>query len=109
MKIDLSGRVALVNKKPLTLIVQARRTNAVPIFQKTPQQSDYVHNWARETKPSVGDRGPLLDRVRMGVISLIPPGARLMLRRVIWEPIRGRFRHRHLSLSNRRHFRSTSM
>jgi hypothetical protein len=106
---SLKERVALVNKKPLTLIVQAKRISAVPIFQKTPQQSDYVHNWARETKSSMGDHGPFLDRVRMGVISLIPPKARLILRRLIWEPIRGRTRHRDLSLANKRHFRSTSM
>jgi SAM-dependent methyltransferase len=38
-------RVELTNDKPTYLIVVARRTSEVEIFDTTPQQSDYVNAW----------------------------------------------------------------
>jgi len=38
-------RVTLVNRFPTQLMVLARRTAVVPIFDKIPQQSDYVSVW----------------------------------------------------------------
>jgi hypothetical protein len=44
-------RVLLVNCKPVLLFVQARRTHAVQPFQKPPQQSDYLSQWAAGRPP----------------------------------------------------------
>jgi hypothetical protein len=42
----VKSRIELVSKSvPIMMIVRARRTAAVPIFEKTPQQSDYVAAW----------------------------------------------------------------
>lgn len=41
-------RVELVNGLPVLLITQARRLRVTPIFQKFPQQTDYVAAWQSE-------------------------------------------------------------
>ena len=47
----LGCRVDLVNRRPASLYVQARRTADVPVFANTPQQSDYVDYWAKNAGP----------------------------------------------------------
>ncbi len=42
---EARSRVELVNNRPVFLLVQAVRESIVPIFSKTPQQSDYVAAW----------------------------------------------------------------
>ncbi|HHL34951.1 MAG TPA: hypothetical protein ENJ30_11355 [Desulfobulbaceae bacterium] len=41
----LGKRVQMVNSKPAYLLVQARKTSEVNIFEKVPQQSDYSATW----------------------------------------------------------------
>ena len=41
----VKSRVELCNSRPAFLLVHARRDAAVPMFTKTPQQSDYVASW----------------------------------------------------------------
>lgn len=43
------SRVELINFVPIHILVRARKTAAVPIFQRMPQQSDYVVMW-KETQ-----------------------------------------------------------
>ena len=42
---SIRSRVELITFCPVHLLVQARRTRVVPIFQKAPQQSDYTPRW----------------------------------------------------------------
>jgi SAM-dependent methyltransferase len=42
---QVHDRVQLDTRYPVTLFVQARRTAVRPIFESTPQQSDYVSAW----------------------------------------------------------------
>ena len=42
---SIRSRVELITFCPVHLLVQARRTRVVPIFEKTPQQSDYTPRW----------------------------------------------------------------
>lgn len=42
---EARSRVELVNDRPVFLLVQAVRESVVPIFSRTPQQSDYVAAW----------------------------------------------------------------
>ena len=42
---QIRSRVELFNCAPLLLMVQARRKKVVPLFTKTPLQSDYVPQW----------------------------------------------------------------
>jgi hypothetical protein len=105
----LRHRVALVNRRPLLLMVQAKRISAVPIFATPPQQSDYVHTWGGNTEAAWGKKTPTRDALRDLTNKLLPPKARLVLRRFLWEPIRGPLRHRKLSLSNREHYKPVSL
>jgi SAM-dependent methyltransferase len=47
------SRVTLINKQPTLLMVIAKKTKTVPIFQQTPQQSDYFTMW-QKSDASVG-------------------------------------------------------
>lgn len=49
------ARVQLVNRYPVMLMVQARKTGLAPLGVETPQQSDYVRMWADWSRT----RGPL--------------------------------------------------
>ena len=42
---EVGGRVTLANDHPVFLLVVARRTRLAPIFEHTPQQSDYTVIW----------------------------------------------------------------
>ncbi len=42
---EVKGRVQLCNREPIFLLLHARRDNIVPLFQQSPQQSDYVQLW----------------------------------------------------------------
>ena len=42
-------RVELITFMPMQMLVQARRLKVVPIFEKTPQQSDYSVMWETES------------------------------------------------------------
>ena len=59
----IRARVELFNSVPLQLLVQARRTKIVPLFAKTPQQSDYAVRWEEQTRtgknPYAAARPPL--------------------------------------------------
>lgn len=45
-------RVELITFMPMQMLVQARRMKVVPIFEKTPQQSDYSALWQASPAPS---------------------------------------------------------
>ena len=51
---SIRSRVELITFCPVHLLVQARRTRIVPIFQKTPQQSDYTPRWDTVEAPGGG-------------------------------------------------------
>jgi hypothetical protein len=44
---EVGGRVLLQNRRPVVIQVLARRTDRAPIFEPTPQQSDYVAMWSQ--------------------------------------------------------------
>jgi hypothetical protein len=46
-------RVKLINDRPVNLLVTAKKISDVSLFQRTPQQSDYVAEWEAERKPAV--------------------------------------------------------
>jgi len=46
--LSIGGRVTLVNKNPTYLLVIAKRVEKKPIFESTPQQSDYAAAWKQE-------------------------------------------------------------
>jgi len=69
----IRSRVELFNSFPLLLLVQARRTKIVPLFAKTPQQSDYVPRWSEPTsgQPNAfAPSSPMLARALPGVARL---------------------------------------
>lgn len=42
---DVKSRVTLLNRHPAFLLVSARKVEDIPLFSRTPQQSDYVAVW----------------------------------------------------------------
>lgn len=56
-------RVTLVNTRPSSLFVIARKTQSVPIFSTTPQQSDYVSLWEKSDKPTKSNLAPALNQL----------------------------------------------
>jgi hypothetical protein len=52
-------RVQLVNDRPTLMLIQATRTTVKPLFQRTPQQSDYVPLWQNQQQPATLPSPPL--------------------------------------------------
>jgi SAM-dependent methyltransferase len=52
---QVKRRVELTNSRPAYLIVWAKKTESMPIFQQPPQQSDYLTMWQRSANPAIGD------------------------------------------------------
>jgi len=71
---DIRSRVELYNwAAPLQMLVLARRKKVVPIFAKTPQQSDYVPMWEEKTsgaKVSTAEKPSALVRYFPGLARL---------------------------------------
>lgn len=55
---EIKGRVELINDKPVYLMVLAQKIETKPLFQNTPQQSDYVEMWQSEAENQLGDAAP---------------------------------------------------
>jgi SAM-dependent methyltransferase len=71
---DLGGRVNIYSRKMTLLLVEARRTEIKPVFEKWPQQSDYQQRWQEDSEATyrVAQRSlsrrvvsQLLDRLRL--------------------------------------------
>jgi SAM-dependent methyltransferase len=93
---EIESRVELFNSFPLQLLVQARRKRIVPLFAKTPQQSDYTPRWAGRS-PEL--REPLLP-ARPQLAKILPGVARLRnVLKIGWKMWRGN------SLANRKKFK----
>lgn len=79
----IRSRVALVNSFPTTLLVQARRTEIVPILQAPPQQSDYAAQWSNGASPAQSGvldslASPKLDQVKGWLLERMPRLARVL-------------------------------
>jgi SAM-dependent methyltransferase len=70
----IRSRVELITSYPMQLLIQARRTKVVPIFSKTPQQSDYLLRWGQQSPipptTAVPSR-PALARILPGFARLV--------------------------------------
>jgi len=74
-------RVELITFTPIQLLIQARRTKVVPVFDRTPQQSDFVTRWdepaAGAGKKSETPPGPVYGAPRPKLAKSLPGLARL--------------------------------
>jgi hypothetical protein len=73
----LKDRVAMTNRYPVLLMVVARKTAEMPVFQTFPQQSDYVPRWGGQADPAKGRR-PLELRLRRLLLETWPSLARFL-------------------------------
>jgi hypothetical protein len=55
---DVRERVTLLNAEPVFLCMIAQRTAVKPIFERTPQQSDYLARWDPEPTPAPATAAP---------------------------------------------------
>lgn len=100
---QIRSRVELVSFSPVQLLVQARRTRVAPIFEKTPQQSDFVPRWdEKEGNPATAPAPsqPVYGAPRPGLAKSLPGVARLLN---VFKIGFGMLRSH--SLSNRKSFR----
>jgi len=77
----VSARVTLINVTPVILFVWAKRVEIKPLFQETPQQSDYAAAWTRSE--SKGERsspsgGHTVDRLKNAMLTNTPRLARVL-------------------------------
>jgi hypothetical protein len=49
---SVGGRVGLVTKRPIMLFFTARKTAELPVFARSPMQSDYAAAWASKPTPT---------------------------------------------------------
>ena len=92
----IRSRVELFNSFPLQLLVQSRRTKAVPLFNKMPQQSDYTPRWVEQSQDQANPYAPS----RPKLANILPGVARLLhVAKIGWQLWRGH------SLANRNCFR----
>jgi hypothetical protein len=94
-------RVRLCNRRPVQLIVQARRQRIVPLFAETPQQSDYVAKWNGTSADGRGVAG-LRGRLKEAAMRLPLLWSMVRWWRRKTYPAR---RRRVTSFSNRRYYR----
>jgi hypothetical protein len=82
---EVRGRVTLVNKAPVHLLVIARKVAARQIFETTPQQSDYVSKWSEGDKKADGAPGakPLLSSLAARSPRFLRRGVPASLKRAI--------------------------
>jgi hypothetical protein len=73
------SRVGLLNKRPVLMLVEARKLQHVPLFARAPLQSDYITTWSAALGGvrSAGQRSPR--RWRSRVTGVLPRGLRAML------------------------------
>ena len=60
---QIRSRVEVITFSPLQLLLRAKRVAAVPIFERTPQQSDYTPRWT----------GPVSDQPTTPQVDYTPP------------------------------------
>jgi hypothetical protein len=98
----IRARVEAITFGPVQLLVQAKRTAAVPVFARTPQQSDYSQRWEDPAAASaaVGVERKAWAASRPKLASVLPGVARL------FHVAKMGFRtYYNLSMRNRRNFR----
>lgn len=95
---EINERVTLLNSMPSYLLIVAEKTADVPIFEKTPQQSDYSAMW-NEAKNGAGDKTSHQTHGK-------PPAKILRLPRTAIEHLRQNFSIKYGNLTKRRrHFK----
>lgn len=75
------ARGNIINSSRVTMLVWARRTEIRPIFQMTPQQSDYAATWSDEVipdSPNIKHESPMLQRLKRTILESTPRLARML-------------------------------
>lgn len=78
---DVGGRVTLTNSHGVYLLIIARRVAVKPIFERTPQQSDYVGRWSGPSSEAQTSMAPPVARplpIRLARALLPAPVRRAM-------------------------------
>lgn len=88
---DAAQRVTLSNSRPVYLLVIAKKLANLPIFARSPQQSDYVALWnADAIGPATVEHGAAATRplaVHWAKM-VLPPRVRKLIRRALERPAR---------------------
>jgi len=92
------SRVGLLSKRPVLMLVEARKMEHKPLFARAPLQSDYVITWSAAQAGADSTMQARASRSwRSRVSGVLPQALRVMLI--------GRAQKRHYSLANRRFYR----
>lgn len=93
--VTIGKRVCLQSNRVAMIMVEARKTSDVPLFEAPPQQSDYAALWKQE--PSTVPRKTLIRRLLCDLFGRMP--------RVLQNRVVGHLEKREYSLSNRQAYR----
>jgi SAM-dependent methyltransferase len=79
---SVQGRVGLITKRPVLMLVEARKLRHVPVFARAPLQSDYARAWSAAKTAALRDTGtrlslPLILRRRL--LAAMPRSLRVRL------------------------------
>jgi SAM-dependent methyltransferase len=85
---DVRSRVGLISKKPVTMMIEAKKISAAPMFATIPLQSDYVAMWDNNKSSRMSS----IKHVMLQSARKLPLSVR--------APIRGRLDKRSFSLRN---------
>lgn len=85
------GRVTLMNSCGVYLLIIARRVANRPIFERTPQQSDYVDRWEGVAESPGAPTAPAPRSLPIRLAKLVlPQSLRLLIRKAFTRPERPR-------------------
>ena len=101
---EVRSRVMLINSDRVTLLIWAKRNEVRPLFQKTPQQSDYAAAWSQTSEandhtPNVRSESQRLQQIKRKILESMPGFARTL------DRLRFSRFSRMFSFSNRSSFR----
>jgi SAM-dependent methyltransferase len=102
---QVQSRVSFITRRPVMMMVEAKKTASVPLFARPPLQSDYVSQWEDKPCPAAGSGlAGTLRQLAKRYFRLLPHVLQTTLRECQMR-IRGYRQLREYSLSNKRHFR----
>ena len=79
-------RVTLINGRPTYLLVMARRVEIKPLFEATPQQSDYATAWKKTEHEGMGAKSKASWKgIATKTWVSLPQGVRNAVKRILWS------------------------
>ena len=103
------GRVVLLNNMETHIFVVAKKLRDVPLFTKTPQQSDYQALWNEKEGSGKDETAVIKKSFKQTLKNILPPKLTAILRNVNYVFSAGKSELDDLGVINRKHFREITI